>query len=53
MLSTNSEMADVSELTPNDAGVRKAWVGGDWSKFADNAEEKAAGAMPRWLQVRP
>jgi len=47
-----SEMSEVLELTPNEGGVRKAWVGGDWSKFADNAEEKASGAMPRWLQEK-
>ena len=42
-------MAEVAELTPRDAGVRKAWVGGDWSKYAEDEEGRASDEMPRWL----
>jgi len=50
------DMKAALALDPRDAGVRKSWVGGDWSTYAD--DKRINEDIPRWLeekmrQIRP
>jgi phosphoglycolate phosphatase-like HAD superfamily hydrolase len=44
------DMEAALALDPRDAGVRKSWVGGDWSEYAD--DRRICENVPRWLQEK-
>ena len=37
-------------LDPRDAGVRKSWVGGDWSQYEN--DQRISEDIPRWLEEK-
>ena len=42
------DMQAAKMLDPRDAGVRKSWVGGDWSEYSD--DRRLSSEIPRWLE---
>lgn len=44
------DMEAALALDPRDAGVRKSWVGGDWSEYED--DRRICENVPRWLQEK-
>lgn len=44
------DMKAALALDPRDAGVRKSWVGGDWSEYAD--DKRITEDIPRWLEEK-
>ena len=45
-----AEMQVALSLNPRDAGVRKSWVGGNWSEY-DN-DRRISDNIPRWLEEK-
>jgi len=44
------DMNAVEMIDPRDAGVRKSWVGGDWSEYSD--DRRLSSEIPRWLEEK-
>ena len=44
------EMEAALALDPRECGVRKSWVGGDWSEYAD--DRRINEDIPRWLEEK-
>lgn len=44
-----AEMQAALSLNPRDAGVRKSWVGGNWSAYE---KERISDNIPRWLEEK-
>ena len=44
------EMEAALVLDPRDAGVRKSWVGGDWSKY--DKDKRISEDIPRWFEEK-
>lgn len=44
------DMKAALALDPRECGVRKSWVGGDWSEYAD--DRRINEDIPRWLEEK-